>query len=433
MAARGKKKRYTNTIPKMQLLALCFVGTISVSLLSFISVPLGIMGMVAFSIGVMIYAERMRRGAWEKAASFKFKTLFDAQETLSSRIGLNRRDITSLQTQMQDTMDARMAANDAVREDTSIRQKTSSPRAVKPSIQSGTEHTAPINTKTDTETPAGTDPNHEADDYDFISDIVVKELLHNAIEHERVDVFVQPIVRLPQRQTRFYELFARIRAKPGLYLPAARYMQIAEQDNLGGPIDDLLLLHSLKTIHSSAHIEKAAPFFINITGKTLRNGAFMKRLLNFLSQNRHLAPRLVFEMGQRDFADVPPAVLEIIKGLGTLGCSFSLDHVEAHDFDIAKLQRYRVRFVKMHAAMLLSYNSAKEFTTLQRAKRVLEANGIGVIVERIETEEHMRGLLDFDLHYGQGYLFGKPGLQGAYKNNKRVRRSSVIDEELARG
>jgi EAL domain-containing protein (putative c-di-GMP-specific phosphodiesterase class I) len=27
-------------------------------------------------------------------------------------------------------------------------------------------------------------------------------------------------------------------------------------------------------------------------------------------------------------------------------------------------------------------------------------------------------VLDYGIHYGQGYLFGKPGLQGAYKPKK---------------
>ena len=43
-----------------------------------------------------------------------------------------------------------------------------------------------------------------------------------------------------------------------------------------------------------------------------------------------------------------------------------------------------------------------------KAKRVLEGNGIGIIVSNVETEEALRSLLDFSLHYGQGYLFGRP-------------------------
>jgi cyclic-di-GMP phosphodiesterase TipF (flagellum assembly factor) len=352
--------RYSSSIPKWQLSVMVFGATLCVAMLSFISVPLGFLGMSVFSIVIMSYSEHRRRGLWEMAASFKMLSLKGEQDEAKAvqaktakGVAQNTDDIKILKSQMQAMM-ARSVASEAalvpddlppppvqarsrLREIVSpyLREKkvVSADEAAMPSTQDVPHKVREEKSKQEP------DPNYNAKDYDFISDVVVKELVRNAISHERVDVFVQPVMRLPQRQTRYYEMFARIRAKPGLYLPAARYMKIAEQDNMNGRIDEMLLMHSLKTIENSAHISRAAPFFLNITGETLRNGAFMKRLLTFLQKNRHLAPRLVFEMAQRDFLALNEASKQVIKGLGTLGCAFSIDHVETQHFDIGALRR----------------------------------------------------------------------------------------------
>lgn len=423
------KARYSSAIPRWQLTLMVFAATLCVSLLSFISVPLGFLGMSVFSIVIMSYAEVRRRGLWEMAAGFKMMNLKDNQAATSKRVDSQGEDIKALKEQMREVMEAqtKMQAAVNVMKDGDMRapppppvhskmRQIISPYLREKKVVSADEAAMPLTHKVKQETSVQEpDPNYNAQDYDFISDVVVKELVRNAITQERVDVFVQPVMKLPQRQTRFYEMFARIRAKPGLYLPAARYMKIAEQDNANGRIDEMLLMHSLKTIKNSAHITKAAPFFLNITGETLRNGAFMKRLLAFLQNNRHLAPRLVFEMAQRDFLALNDTTKKVIQGLGTLGCAFSIDHVERQHFDIEALASLKVRFVKMNAQRLIEVDN---FKTVLRNKRALEAQGIDVIIERIESEEHLRALLDFDVHYGQGYLFGKPDLQGAYTRGK---------------
>jgi EAL domain-containing protein (putative c-di-GMP-specific phosphodiesterase class I) len=446
MDRQGKTAKQYKPAARAGMIALVFIGTVCTAMLSFISMELALLGFGVFTIGCVLMIESRRRNFWELAATFKFKSLKDTQnaqekdllrhafeiegvkveiKALRSEIKYAAHKVTEMKTQPQAPMAPPVPVNappegllEALK-DTKWASRVApppdlrtSPRAVKASqiLEEEDDFFAP-------QTQA------REDSFDDLSDTLVRELLHYAVQSKRVEVFVQPIMRLPQRQTRFYEIFARIRAQPGQYLPASRYMPIAEQDNLQSDIDTMLLLQCLQTIQTSAHIEKAAPFFINVKSGTLKNTAFMKRLLGFLAQNRNLAPRLVFELPQAEFEALPTAILKIIHGLGQLGCSFSLDHIQHMNFDILDLQNHKIRFIKIAAQMLDKAASGAEFSALQREKRKLEANGIGVIVEKIETENQLRALLDFDIHYGQGYLFGKPELQGAYANRARVRRS----------
>lgn len=421
-----KKKKASKKSNRAMLVAAVFLGTVTTTLLSFISFELALLSFGFFSLGLLYTAEARRRNFWEQAASFKFKNLKDTQELLTKEMIMRVNEIDDLKDDMEDAQAriedlqskpvikdklAAMPGRSPLPFELEAKPLTRSPRAIKP--------------KAYIEAP----PKPEThDNYESVSDTVVRELLHHAMKDKRVDVFVQPIQRLPQRQPRFYEMFARIRARPGQYLPASRYMEIAEQDNLDGEIDNLLLLHCLKTLEGSAHIQHATPFFINIKNSTLTDMAFMQRLLGFIKQNRDLAKRLVFEMKQKDFDAMSPALLDVLRGLGKLGVSFSLDHVENLKMDIADLQHFKIRYVKFAAQKLIASSSDQNFAALHKTKRRLEANGIGMIVERIENEQQMRELMDYDVHYGQGYLLGKPELEGAYKKRTRVRRMGLQED-----
>lgn len=420
MKKRKYKKRGLKNWPRKRMIAAVFGATLCIALLSFISIPVALLALGLFGVVGMIETEAYDRSLWEQSASFKFKSLKDNQDALAKEIVANSRDIENLREELAQGVKAAENTEPVSpkRSGLPFELETKAlprlPRASKPQLPD--------------DFYAG---HNSEEDYESVSDTIVRELVHHAMKDKRVDVFIQPIMRLPQRQVRFYEMFARIRARPGQYLPASRYMEIAEQDNLDGQIDELLLLHCLKTLQESAHIERAAPFFLNIKNSTLSNMAFMQRLLGFLSKNRDLAPRMVFEIRQSDFNAMSNAMLDVIRGLGKLGCNFSLDHVEDLKMDIADLQHFKIRFVKFPAQSLInSVGAAKSFADLHRAKRKLEANGIGVIIEKIENEQDMRALLDYDIHYGQGFLFGKPELEGAYKKRKRVRRTGP-DEAAA--
>ncbi|HYD19643.1 MAG TPA: EAL domain-containing protein, partial [Patescibacteria group bacterium] len=158
-----------------------------------------------------------------------------------------------------------------------------------------------------------------------LSDEQVLALVRAAVRQDRIDLFMQPIVNLPQRKLRFFETFSRIRIKPKVYLAAERYIEVAIRQDLAPSIDNLLLLRSLQRIRDTSDDEHA--FFCNVTSITLNDPKFMGDLVEFIAQNRELAPRIVFELGQRDLAAMSADTLPVLDGLSRLGCRFSMDQV----------------------------------------------------------------------------------------------------------
>ena len=256
--------------------------------------------------------------------------------------------------------------------------------------------------------------------FDRLDDHTVLELIRQALREDTIDVFVQPVVSLPQRKHRFYEVFARIRAGAGASLPAAHYLELAQREHLVPAIDNLLLLRCLQMLRArGARDDSGVPYVINISGATLHDKGFMGDLATFLSQHRKLANGLIFELPQEEIDGFDENILGVLDGLSKLGCRFSMDRVRRRQLDIGRLRARHIRFLKMDAAWLLK--EAKTGTghaRLARFKKQLDAAGIDLIVEKIEKEGTLRELLDYNIDFGQGWLFGKPDRAAAFRDPK---------------
>ena len=77
------------------------------------------------------------------------------------------------------------------------------------------------------------------------------------------------------------------------------------------------------------------------------------------------------------------------------------------DLDVAELTRRHFRFVKIDVAGLLA-RARQDATSIASLKRSLDRAGIDLIVEKIEDEADLIEALDFQIDFGQGYLFGGP-------------------------
>jgi cyclic-di-GMP phosphodiesterase TipF (flagellum assembly factor) len=74
---------------------------------------------------------------------------------------------------------------------------------------------------------------------------------------------------------------------------------------------------------------------------------------------------------------------------------------------VALLTRRHFRFVKLDVAGLLQ-RARQDAAQIAALKRALDSAGIDLIVEKIEDEADLIEALDFQIDFGQGYLFGGP-------------------------
>ncbi len=231
----------------------------------------------------------------------------------------------------------------------------------------------------------------------------------NALEENRIDIYLQPMVTLPQRKVRFYEAVTRLRDDKDQLLAADDFIAVAEAAGLIGRIDHMVMLKCVQVLRRLMVRNKEVGVFCNVAAATLANPTIFAQCLDFLEANRALAPSFVLEFKQATFRNMGPTEIEHLAALAQRGFRFSIDHVTDLRIEPRELADRGVRFIKVPAALLLDQRqSTVSDIHPSDLSDLLGRFGIDLIAERIEGERAVVDLLDYDVRFGQGFLFAPP-------------------------
>ncbi|OZA74091.1 MAG: diguanylate phosphodiesterase, partial [Caulobacter sp. 39-67-4] len=152
---------------------------------------------------------------------------------------------------------------------------------------------------------------------------VMLQVVQEALAENRVDLYLQPIVSLPQRRTVFYESFSRLRDDTGRVMMPAEYLAVAEPEGLMTAIDNLLLFRCVQIVRRLAKQDRKVGIFCNISLASLADESFFPQFLEFMQANKDLAGALIFELGQAAFERRGAVEARHMSRLASLGFSFS--------------------------------------------------------------------------------------------------------------
>ncbi|HEX5516972.1 MAG TPA: EAL domain-containing protein [Pseudolabrys sp.] len=235
------------------------------------------------------------------------------------------------------------------------------------------------------------------------------DLLSKAATDNRVDLYLQPIVTLPQRKVRYYEAVSRLRTDTGDVIPAVDFVDVAESVGLMPKIDNLAVFRCVQVVRRLLLKSRDVGLFCNLSAATLNDPVMFQQLLDFMDANRVLAGSLVFEFKQKAYRNFGPIEHECLAALAERGFRFSMDHVTDLHMSPNELADRSFRFLKVPAKLLLN-KVVGVHTDIdpEDLADLLARSGIDLIAERIETETTVVDVLDYDVRFGQGFLFSPP-------------------------
>jgi cyclic-di-GMP phosphodiesterase TipF (flagellum assembly factor) len=232
--------------------------------------------------------------------------------------------------------------------------------------------------------------------------------LREAVAAGEIEVHLQPVVTLPQRRLRYYEALARLKTEGGELVAASEFLSDAEAAALMPKIDYLAAARSVQIVRRLLLQKREVGLFCNVAAGTLADPGFA-RFLELMDANRAIAAALVFEFTQSAVRAMGPIEHASLAALAERGFRFSMDNltdlrVNAHD-----LNERGFRFVKVPAALLFNRLGALG-ADIRPAdfSESLSRFGIDLIADRIEDENMVIDLLDYDVRFGQGVLFSPP-------------------------
>ena len=232
------------------------------------------------------------------------------------------------------------------------------------------------------------------------------DILRRVIKEGRFALAFQPIVHLATRTPHHYEALIRPRPIPDLSLAGPQeFVMLVEALGLSDELD--LRIAQLACDQAARSDIKVA---FNISGHSVQNPAFRDRLLDLLG--KHAACRsglAIVEMTETaEIEDLPEALLtgQALRGLGV---PFCLDDFGAGAADMRILRAVTPDIVKLDGSYVPGIAAGgRERAFVAGMVEIARAMGASVVAERVETEEEAATLREFDVHYGQGWLFGRP-------------------------
>jgi cyclic-di-GMP phosphodiesterase, flagellum assembly factor TipF len=232
--------------------------------------------------------------------------------------------------------------------------------------------------------------------------------IRSAIDANRVDLYLQPMVTLPQRKIRYYEALSRLRSDKGDVVLATDFLGSADAHGLMSKIDNLVIFRCVQVIRRLLAKNREIGLFCNVSASTLTDGSVFPQLLEFLQENRTIAPSVVFEFPQSAITAAGPIELESLAALAERGYRFSLDNVTDLRFEPRELLTRGFRFVKVRADVLLKRVAVASDIDPADLADLLGRFGIDLIAERVESEGMVVDLLDCGVRLGQGFVFSPP-------------------------
>ncbi len=262
--------------------------------------------------------------------------------------------------------------------------------------------------------------------------------IRSAIDANRIDLYLQPIVTLPQRKVRYYEAMSRLRTETGDMLLATDFIPQAQRAGLMASIDNLVVFRCVQVVRRLLLKNRDIGLFCNLSESTLTDGAVFQQLLDFLEANRAIAPSIVLEFTQSALRAAGPIENESLSALAECGFRFSLDNLQDLRIEPRDLAARGFRYVKVPGHLLLDPKGTAADIHPADLSDLLGRFGIDLIAEKIESETMVVDLLDCDVRFGQGFLFSPPrpvraeALQGiADRSDLIVRDTGTADDTPA--
>lgn len=243
------------------------------------------------------------------------------------------------------------------------------------------------------------------------ADKMMSKAIRKSLESNRVDLYLQPIVTLPQRKVRFYEALSRLRDEDGSTMMPQSWLEVAENSGLMPMLDNLLLFRSVGVVRKLVERKRDVGVFCNISSRSLLDEGFFTQFVEFMELNSELADCIIFEFAQGTYDELGPLEVESLNALAGHGFRFSMDHVSNLDIDFKAIHKAGFRYLKVDAPVILSETDAGNPHIHPQDLGALAArHGMELVAEKIESEHQAVNLLDCDVKYGQGYLFARPRL-----------------------
>ena len=250
------------------------------------------------------------------------------------------------------------------------------------------------------------------------NDSALRELLVEALEHNKFKILFQPLFDVEDENAQFYEVFVRLPLTDGKVMAPDEFLDVAQRYQLGSKIDRWVLINACKRLKEHLVRHPNSRLLINLTAESLQDST-LPELIAKLS--RAIDPKgkpLVIQFAENDVVTYLKNAKEQVAALAghgiavaitNFGCTLNptntLNHVEA---EYIKLDRSFTQDLTQEANLDNTKKIAGELNSLNKR----------VIVSYVENAATVSKLWTMGVRYLQGYYLQPPSENMVYESGE---------------
>jgi EAL domain-containing protein (putative c-di-GMP-specific phosphodiesterase class I) len=242
------------------------------------------------------------------------------------------------------------------------------------------------------------------------SHVQVEAALRQALEHDELRVYYQPVHDLASGQVVGVESLVRWQHPQRGLVPPCEFIPVAEECGLIAAIDAWVLDQACRQMRQWLDDGVALDFVaVNLSSRLFGRDGLEQRVARAL-QESGLQPRhLELEVTESAIMQNIDQSVALLQRLRALGVQLAIDDFGTGYSSLMRLKRMPVQKLKIDQGFVAGLPGDAEDAAIARAIIALARSmGLSVVAEGIERPDQAAFLLDHACDFGQGYWYGRP-------------------------
>jgi diguanylate cyclase (GGDEF)-like protein/PAS domain S-box-containing protein len=242
-----------------------------------------------------------------------------------------------------------------------------------------------------------------------VEHLSLETCLRFAVDRGELELHYQPKFELESERCFTAEALIRWRHPEMGMVSPGRFIPIAEETGLIGPIGEWVLRTVCRQIRKWQSQGLDLAVAVNLSARQFRQKNLLDRIDSIIEESGVDRARLEFEITESAVMSNPKQTAEILRGMKQRGLSLSIDDFGTGYSSLSYLKMFPVDILKIDQSFVRDIGTATGDPRIVKAIVALAHSlDLTVVAEGVETEAQMEFLKKLHCDLAQGYFYSRP-------------------------